>query len=71
MNVFAIICVILWIYALSVFKRGKLDFFRYIVGSVGLFVFMMIFVEPILVHPLVSLVTSASGIVGKKNWKWK
>lgn len=64
MNVFAIICVILWIYALSVFKRGKLDFFRYIVGSVGLFVFMMIFVEPILVHPLVSLVTSASGIVG-------
>ena len=64
MNVFAIICVVLWIYALSVFRRGKLDFFRYIVGSVGLFVFMMIFLEPLLVGPLVSLVTSASGIVG-------
>lgn len=65
MNVFAIICVFLWLYALSVFRRGKLDFFRYIVGSVGLFVFMMIFLEPILVQPLVSLVTSAAGIVGE------
>ena len=64
MNVFAIICVFIWLYALSVFKRGKLDFFRYIVGSVGLFVFMMIFLEPLLVTPLVSLVTSATGIVG-------
>ena len=65
MNVFAIICVVLWLYALSVFKRGKLDFFRYMVGSVGLFVFMMIFLEPLLVQPLVSLVTSATGIVGE------
>lgn len=64
MNVFAIICVFLWIYALSVFRRGKLDFFRFLVGSVGLFIFMMIFLEPILVTPLVSLVTSATGIVG-------
>ena len=63
MIVFEIICVFLWLYALSVFRRGKLDFFRYIVGSVGLFVFMMIFLEPILVQPLVSLVTSAAGIV--------
>lgn len=64
MNVFAILCVILWLYALSVFKRGKLDFFRYIVGSVGLFIFMMVFLEPVIVTPLVSLVTSATGIVG-------
>lgn len=64
MNVFAIICVFIWLYALSVFKRGKLDFFRFLVGSVGLFIFMMIFLEPILVTPLVSLVTSATGIVG-------
>lgn len=64
MNVFAIICVFLWLYALSVFRRGKLDFFRFLVGSVGLFIFMMIFLEPILVTPLVSLVTSATGIVG-------
>lgn len=64
MNVFAIICVFIWLYALSVFKRGKLDFFRFLVGSVGLFIFMMIFLEPIIVTPLVSLVTSATGIVG-------
>lgn len=64
MNVFAIICVFIWLYALSVFKRGKLDFFRFLVGSVGLFIFMMIFLEPIIVSPLVSLVTSATGIVG-------
>ena len=64
MNVFAVICVFIWLYALSVFRRGKLDFFRFITGSVGLFVFMMIFLEPLLVSPLVSLVTSATGIVG-------
>lgn len=65
MNVFAIICVIIWLYALSVFKRGKLDFFRYLVGSVGLFIFMVIFVENRVLGPLVNLVTSASGVVGR------
>lgn len=64
MNVFAVICLILWVYALSVFKRGRLDFFKFIVGSVGLFIFMMIFLEPLLMGPLVNLVTSATGIVG-------
>ncbi len=65
MNVFAVICVLLWLYALSVFRRGKLDFFYFLTGSVGLFIFMMIFLEPFLVSPLVNLVTSATGIVGE------
>lgn len=65
MNVFAILCVLVWLYALSVFRRGKLDFFRFIVGSVGLFIFMMVFLEPVIVTPLVSLVTSATGVVGE------
>lgn len=64
MNVFAVICVVLWIYILSVFKRGKLDFFWYLTGSVGMFIFMMIFLEPLLITPLVNLVTSTAGIVG-------
>lgn len=64
MNVFAVLCLILWLYALSVFRRAKLDFFRYLTGSVGLFIFMMIFLEPVLLQPLVSLVTSVTGIVG-------
>ena len=63
-NIFVFLCLIIWIYFLTVFKRGKLDFFRYLVGAVGLFVFMMIFVEPRVVKPLADLVTSASGVVG-------
>lgn len=63
-NVFAIICFVIWIYLLSVFRRGKLDFFRYLLGSVGLFIFMMIFLEPVLTGYLVKWVTSATGVVG-------
>lgn len=56
---------IVWLYFLHVFKRAKLDFFRYIVGSFGLFIFMVIFVRPYVTGPLMGLVTSVSGVFGK------
>jgi len=64
MNMFSFICFLLWIYILWVFKRGKLDFFKFLFGSVGFFVFMMIWVQPIVTEPLSNAVTSVSGIVG-------
>lgn len=65
MNIFFIICTLLWLYVLSILIRGKLDFFKFIWGSVGLFILMIIWVHPILINPLTRLVTSVSGVIGK------
>ncbi len=64
MNFLVLAAFIVWIYLLSVFKRGKLDFFAYIFGSVGLFIFMMIYIQPVVTDILVQLVTSVTGVIG-------
>lgn len=56
---------LIWVYLLSVFKRAKLDFFHYIAGSVGTFLFMMIFIQPLMTGFLIHLVTSVAGVFGK------
>ncbi|SHO50238.1 exosortase family protein XrtG [Anaerocolumna xylanovorans] len=65
MHVFVFICFILWIYMLTVFHRGKLYFFRFLWGSIGLFLFLMIIVQPVATPVLQSLVSSMAGIIGK------
>lgn len=64
MKILIIFLLVVWIYLLSVFSRGKLHFFKFIVGSVGLFLFMMITLQPYLVAILSRLVSSASGAIG-------
>ncbi len=64
MNFLVLAIFILWIYLLTVFKRGNLNFFTYIFGSVGLFVFMMIYIQPVVTEILVQLVTSVTGVIG-------
>lgn len=64
MNIVFIIVLVLWIYMLTVLKRGKLDFWYFIVGSVGLFVFMLIKVEPIVLEPLQKSVSAVAGMLG-------
>ncbi|MBB2182481.1 exosortase family protein XrtG [Lachnospiraceae bacterium MD1] len=65
MNVFFVICLIIWIYLLTVFYRSKLYYFQFLWGSVGLFIFLMAFIQPIATKPLMELVSSASGILGR------
>lgn len=65
MNWLVILCFILWLYLLSVFHRGKMNFFKYIWGSVGIFVFMCVSIQPALSEILKQYVTSAVGIIGK------
>ena len=65
MNWLAIICFILWLYLLTVFHRGRLYFFKYLWGSVGIFIFMCIFIQPTLSEILKQYVTSVVGILGK------
>ena len=65
MTIFTVVCFLVWIYLLSVFTRGKLYFYQFIWGSVGLFVFMMMWIEPVAIRPLTNLVCSAAGVAGR------
>lgn len=65
MTIFTVVCFLVWIYLLSVFTRGKLYFYQFIWGSVGLFVFMMMWIQPVAIRPLINLVCSAAGVAGR------
>ena len=65
MTIFTVVCFLVWIYLLSVFTRGKLYFYQFIWGSVGLFVFMMMWIQPVAIRPLTNLVCSAAGVAGR------
>ncbi|MGN0480148.1 MAG: exosortase family protein XrtG [Lachnospiraceae bacterium] len=65
MNLFVIVGIILWLYFLHVFHKAETRYFYYIWGSVGIFIFMMILVQPLVITPLTQLVASATGVVGK------
>lgn len=65
MTIFTVVCFLVWVYLLSVFTRGKLYFYQFIWGSVGLFVFMMMWIQPVAIRPLTNLVCSAAGVAGR------
>ncbi|WP_310603453.1 exosortase family protein XrtG [Anaerosporobacter sp.] len=56
---------LIWLYILSVLRRGKLNFWYFMIGSVGMFVFSMVYIQPILTIPLTKAVTMVSGSIGK------
>ncbi len=59
-----IILALIWAYILYVLKRAKLNFWLFLVGSFGLFIFMMIWVRPLLTEPLARVVAAMAGAVG-------
>lgn len=61
----AAICFIIWLYVLWTCHRGKLKFFKFVIGSVGIFVFLMIWVQPVVTVPLTKLVAMVSGEIGE------
>lgn len=65
MNFLTIILFIVWLYCLTVLKRGKLGFWYFGIGSIGLFFFMMIWLQPIVTVPLTRAVAMVSGLVGQ------
>lgn len=64
MKILICFLLIVWIYLITVFTRAKLHFFKFVVGSVGLFFFMMVILQPYLVNVLSRSVAAASGIMG-------
>lgn len=62
-----IICVVLvaaWIYLLSVLDRAKLNFWHFIAGSLGLFLFLMVMIRPVMTDPLAKTVAAMAGLIG-------
>lgn len=62
-----IICAVLlvaWIYLLSVMDRAKLNFWHFIVGSLGLFLFLMVMIRPVMTEPLSKAVAAMAGLFG-------
>lgn len=64
MSVLAVVIFVIWIYVLTVTRRGKLDFWYFLIGSVGLFIFMLFELEPLLVQPLQRAVSVVAGMLG-------
>ncbi|MCQ2531405.1 MAG: exosortase family protein XrtG [Saccharofermentans sp.] len=64
MRIILILFILLWIYILSVLYRSKNSFFYYLVGSVGLFTFSMIIIEPFAVPILQKNVAAVAGVIG-------
>ncbi len=64
MNILVILFAIIWIYILTVLNRSKLDFWKFCWGSVGLFILMMVWIQPIVLASLTKAVASVSGILG-------
>ena len=55
----------IWAYVLIVLGRSKLTFFKFLIGSVGLFVRLMLILQPVLTLPLSKAVAAATGVIGK------
>lgn len=54
-----------WILILKVLSNAKLDFWKFIFGGIGLFLFLFVFIEPVLTDPLAKLVALVASLPGK------
>ena len=63
--VFLVLIVVLWVYILWVLRRAELHAWRFLWGSMGLFIILMLTVQPWLTQPLARCVSAMSGFVGR------
>ncbi len=63
--IFICVIVALWLYILNVLSRAKLEFWRYMVGSMGLFIILMITLRVSLTMPLARVVAAMAGMIGE------
>ncbi len=62
-----LICAVLlltWGYTLRAMDRAQLHFWRFLLGSAGLFIFMMVMIRPVVVQPMARAVAAISGLFG-------
>lgn len=59
-----IVLFVIWMYSLTVFRRRKLEFFHFIVGSVGMFLFAFVVLRGIMTDVLTTLTCYLTGMLG-------
>ena len=63
-DIIMIVLFVVWLYVVWTCSRARLKFFKFIIGCVGLFLFMMYWIQPIAVVPLERIVALVSGAIG-------
>ena len=63
MNIFLLIGVILWLYALSVLKRAELPAIYFIVGSVGFFFILFFISRPYFIWVMVRAISMTLALI--------
>lgn len=64
MKILIAVLFVVWVYILTVLHRAKLPFFKFLVGSVGMFLILMATLQPIITVPLQKAVAASTGIIG-------
>lgn len=59
-----VLLITLWLFVLRALGKAELHAWRFLWGSVGLFVILMLTVQPVLVQPLARCVSALAGVVG-------
>lgn len=65
MNPLFFIFVLVYIYLLTVLKRAKLPFAFFCIGSVGMFVFTVVLLQPLVTVPMQKAVAAVAGLLGQ------
>ncbi|MCR4840641.1 MAG: exosortase family protein XrtG [Lachnospiraceae bacterium] len=63
--IFLIIILAVWLYLLHVLNKADLKAWSFLAGSLGLFVILMVYVQPHVTQPLARCVSALAGVVGK------
>ncbi len=63
-SVILLVLFVVWIYVLTIFKRRKLEFFYFLLGSIGTFLFSFVVFRKIMTEFLASLTCFLTGILG-------
>lgn len=62
-----VVCAVLaliWWYLLRVMDRAELNFWHFVLGSGGLFILLIVLVQPVLTKPLAQMVAAVAGLFG-------
>ena len=62
--IFIVVIVALWLYMLRAFRRAELHAWHFLGGSMGLFIFLMVVIQPMLAQLLAQCVSAMAGLVG-------
>lgn len=59
-----VIAVVAWLFVLRVLNRADLKAWHFVVGAIGLFLIMMVWLQPVVTQPLAQIVTAIAGLIG-------